>query len=230
MGCLGGTAGCPSTPSLALALLNQNAEHGALASVLQAASCSQRLALLQRIAHRHAAIRTSSIRPASRPEDVTGFWQHASTAVGDFVTTGTRSSRTPRRRRSTVSWCAWVRSASLLQDARFDFPSLAVDVAMSCVDVPLCSALPGAVQNDSATQSDGAGPRHRRGRHAVHGRRRRDAQYVNMNNMLSRRARALIPGEWRRPGRDEASYGSWSAVIYHYWRYAFLARRLPPSA
>ena len=25
------------------------------------------------------------------------------------------------------------------------------------------------------------------------------------------------------------SYGSWSAVIYHYW-YAFLARRLPPSA
>ena len=25
------------------------------------------------------------------------------------------------------------------------------------------------------------------------------------------------------------SYGSWSAVIYHYW-YAFLARRLPPTA
>ena len=25
------------------------------------------------------------------------------------------------------------------------------------------------------------------------------------------------------------SYGSWSAVVYHYW-YAFLARRLPPSA
>ena len=25
------------------------------------------------------------------------------------------------------------------------------------------------------------------------------------------------------------SYGSWSAVVYHYW-YAFLARRLPPTA
>ena len=71
-------------------------------------------------------------------------------------------------------------------------------------------------QNDSATQSDGTGTDV-----AVGGTLCTvgdgAAQYAFTDTFDGRRLGAMT------------SYGSWSAVVYHYW-YAFLARRLPPSA